>query len=575
MAEAAHHTYFFTDMLVFLFAAGILVPLLRLFKLPSVVSFIFAGVLMGPSGLGAVSGQMSFLSFLSIQDPVAVMPFAELGVLFLLFLLGLEFSFSKLARLKAIVFGAGGLQVLLSTLAISMFCVYMGINSVVAAIIGLSLSLSSTAVVMQIMNEQKRSSSPVGQTSLGVLLFQDILVAPILIFVAFTSQGSQDLATMIVSALIEGALAIAIIFAVGRFGLRRLFTVAAASGGRDFLMALTLLTVIGAAVLTASAGLSLALGAFLAGILLGETEFKHQTEVDLEPFKGVLLGLFFMTVGMSLDLTVVQAEFIHIIYALLGLIVVKFVLTFMATRIFTTSKFTALESALLLAPAGEFAFVIMAAAKAGGSLDADTVSFISAVVIFSMLLTAALGKLGMFLSHKLDKEQEQESSFTVHSEGHVIIAGYGRVGRAIAEVLSIEKTDFVVLDKNHKRTKQEKKEGLSLYLGDAARPEILKKAQIEKAAMFMITVDDPLSAEKMLKSAKKLNPNIITYVRACDADHAKQLYEAGADYVVPDAIEAGLQLAAKGLENFGYTRETVRGLLVAERDKHYKMALEE
>lgn len=564
------HLTFFNDILVFLFAAGIIVPLMRLLKIPSVVSFIFAGLALGPHGLGSFTEDHPWLNYLSITDHSNVMPFAELGVLFLLFLLGLEFSFNKLARLKSIVFGAGTLQVALSAFAIGLAASSFGLNPTAATIVGLSLALSSTAIVTHLLNEQKRSSSPVGQTSIGVLLFQDILVAPILIFVAFTAQESANLTAMIVEAFVEGTLAVAIIFVIGRFGLRKLFSVAASSGGRDFLMALTLLTVIGSALLTEQAGLSFALGAFLAGILLGETEFKHQTEVDLEPFKGVLLGLFFMTVGMGLDFKFVISEIHYILLAVVVLVSVKFVVTFLAALPFVSHKRTAFKSALLLAPAGEFGFVIFSAALAGGALAENVVSFGSSVIVISMLMTNSLSYLGnYFCKHKLEKHH---ISLTDDLEGHVIIAGFGRVGRVIAEVLSIEHTKFIALDSDQKRVLNHTASAVEAFVGDASRPELLKNAKIDKAAMFIVTVDDEQSAERMVKAAKRLNPNVQVLVRAQDADHAKDLYSVGADYVVPDAIEAGLQLAAKGLEGFGYTRDTVRSLLMIERDKHYKMA---
>ena len=281
------------DALVFLLAAGLVVPLLRALKLPAVVGFILAGLALGPSGFSAFSDRVPILEYVTISDHAAAAPFAELGVLFLLFLLGLELSFQKLWALKRTVFGAGTMQAVLSALVIGYGLTLIGLPPTEAVIIGLALALSSTAIVMQILVEQKRAARPVGRSALGVLLFQDILVAPILIFVGFTaSRGESDLATVLLQASFNGFLALAIIFVIGRFLLRHLFRLAINAGGRDFLMAITLLTVVGASVITYNAGLSLALGAFLAGLLLGETEFKHQTEIDLEPFKGLLLGLF-------------------------------------------------------------------------------------------------------------------------------------------------------------------------------------------------------------------------------------------------------------------------------------------
>ena len=308
MAEPGHEILI-KDAIVFLFAAGVVVPVFRYLKLPAVVGFMLSGIALGPYALGSLAHSHPFLEYFSISEPEAAAPFAELGVLFLLFLLGLEFSFEKLWGLRRAVFGAGGLQAAISALVIGLIAWQIGLPAEAAIICGLALALSSTAIVMQLLIEQKQAAQPVGRAALSVLLFQDILVAPILIFVGFVNiEAGTNLSTVLLEALVNGVIAIIVILVIGRFGLRRMFRLAAAAGGRDFLMALTLLTVVGAAAITATAGLSLALGAFLAGLLLGETEFKHQTEVDLEPFKGILLGLFFMTVGMSLNLPSILSQ---------------------------------------------------------------------------------------------------------------------------------------------------------------------------------------------------------------------------------------------------------------------------
>ncbi len=375
------------DALVFFVAAGLVVPVLRAAKLPAVVGFILAGVALGPSGFSAFSDQVPILEYVTISDPAAAAPLAELGVLFLLFLLGLELSFQKLWALKRTVFGAGTVQAILSAMVIGYALFLFGLPATEAAIIGLALALSSTAIVMQLMVENKKAATPVGRSSLGVLLFQDILVAPILIFVGFTaSRGEADLSTVLIQALFNGLLALIVIIAIGRYLLRHLFRLAINAGGRDFLMAITLLTVVGASVITYNAGLSLALGAFLAGLLLGETEFKHQTEIDLEPFKGLLLGLFFMTVGLAIDLSVVLDNWQIVLGGLVAMLIIKAVLAFIAVRIFAGDTATSLETSLLLAPAGEFAFVIVGAGLAAGSIAVGTSAIVTAIVALSMLV---------------------------------------------------------------------------------------------------------------------------------------------------------------------------------------------
>ncbi|MEL7540352.1 MAG: cation:proton antiporter [Pseudomonadota bacterium] len=565
------------DALVFLLAAGLVVPLLRAVKLPAVVGFILAGLALGPSGFSAFSDQVPILEYVTISDPAAAAPFAELGVLFLLFLLGLELSFQKLWALKRTVFGAGTMQAVLSALMVGYGLTLIGLPPTEAVIIGLALALSSTAIVMQILVEQKRAASPVGRSALGVLLFQDILVAPILIFVGFTaSRGESDLATVLLQASFNGFLALAIIFVIGRFLLRHLFRLAVNAGGRDFLMAITLLTVVGASVITANAGLSLALGAFLAGLLLGETEFKHQTEIDLEPFKGLLLGLFFLTVGLAIDLSVVIDNWQIILAGLAALLTLKAVIAFVAIRVFSGNRETSIETASLLAPAGEFAFVILGAGVAAGSVASGNATIVTAIVALSMLIIAASWRFGRWLARLLGAKH---TGFLIQpdaseSEGHVIIAGFGRVGRAVSHILEKEQADIVGLDTNPGIVAKQRSTGRRVYFGDGGRDEVLQKAGLAHAGLVVVTIDNQVSAEAMVRTARASRPDVPILARARDADHAQLLYKAGATFVIPDAIEAGLQMSARALEEIGYDTESVRTLIALERETEYLMANE-
>lgn len=565
------------DALVFFVAAGLVVPVLRAVKLPAVVGFILAGIALGPSGFSAFSDQVPILEYVTISDPAAAAPLAELGVLFLLFLLGLELSFQKLWALKRTVFGAGTFQAILSAIIISYGLYLLGLPATEAAIVGLALSLSSTAIVMQLMIENKRAASPVGRSALGVLLFQDILVAPILIFVGFTaSRGEADLSSVLLQALFNGLLALIVIFVIGRYLLRHLFRLAINAGGRDFLMAITLLTVVGASVLTYNAGLSLALGAFLAGLLLGETEFKHQTEIDLEPFKGLLLGLFFMTVGLAIDLTVVLENWQIVLGGLAAMLTLKAILAFVAIRIFSGQTATATETAGLLAPAGEFAFVIVGAGLAAGTVAAGTSATVTAIAALSMLVIPATWRLASWLANRISSQKQDHQiphDFSAN-EGHVIVAGLGRVGRAVAHILEREQAEIVGLDTNPKTVSTQRELGRQIYFGDGGRPEVLQKAGLAHAGMVVVTIDNQFSAESMVKTARESRPDVPILARARDADHAHLLYKAGATFVIPDAIEAGLQMSARALEEMGYEGEAVRTLIALERETEYRMANE-
>ena len=571
MAEPGHEILI-KDAIVFLFAAGVVVPVFRYLKLPAVVGFMLSGIALGPYALGSLAHSHPFLEYFSISEPEAAAPFAELGVLFLLFLLGLEFSFEKLWGLRRAVFGAGGLQAAISALVIGLIAWQIGLPAEAAIICGLALALSSTAIVMQLLIEQKQAAQPVGRAALSVLLFQDILVAPILIFVGFVNiEAGTNLSTVLLEALVNGVIAIIVILVIGRFGLRRMFRLAAAAGGRDFLMALTLLTVVGAAAITATAGLSLALGAFLAGLLLGETEFKHQTEVDLEPFKGILLGLFFMTVGMSLNLPSILSQPWVILSGLGALLVLKLVIGFGALRLFAGPTPMSVEAAFLLAPAGEFAFVVIAAATAIGALAPEPAGLMAAIAGLSMLMIPVLGKIGNYLSDRLSGPEPVhtlEDDFSA-LEGHVIIAGFGRVGQAVARILAAEEAEIVALERSAFNVSHARNAGWRAYLGDAARPEILHSAGADGAMMFIVTVDDVTAAEAMVKAFHKLRPDAPIIARARDHEHAQRLMNAGAKEVIPDAIESGLQMAGRTLSEFGYNDETIRDRLAAERDEEY------
>ncbi|MEL6724327.1 MAG: cation:proton antiporter [Pseudomonadota bacterium] len=565
------------DALVFFVAAGLVVPVLRAVKLPAVVGFILAGIALGPSGVSAFSDQVPILEYVTISDPAAAAPLAELGVLFLLFLLGLELSFQKLWDLRRTVFGAGTVQAILSASVIGYALFFLGLPATEAAIVGLALALSSTAIVMQLMIENKRAATPVGRSSLGVLLFQDIMVAPILIFVGFTaSRGEADLTTVLAQALFNGLLALIVIVVIGRYLLRHLFKLAINAGGRDFLMAITLLTVVGASVITYNAGLSLALGAFLAGLLLGETEFKHQTEIDLEPFKGLLLGLFFMTVGLAIDLSVVMESWQIVLGGLVAMLLIKAVIAYVAIRIFSGDGTTATETASLLAPAGEFAFVIVGAGLAAGTVATGTSAIVTAIAALSMLVIPASWRIGRWLAENLasdDLTNKLPNDFTA-SEGHVIVAGLGRVGRAVTHILEREQADIVGLDTNPSTVAKQRAHGRHVYFGDGGREEVLQKAGLAHAGMVVVTLDNQLSAESMVKAARHSRPNMPILARARDADHAQLLYQAGATYVIPDAIEAGLQMSARALEELGYESEAVQTLISSERDTEYRMATE-
>ena len=521
------------DAAVILVAAGVIVPVFKRFKISAVLGFLIAGVALGPFLLGALADRFSVLSWFTITSMDAVHVFAELGVLFLLFLLGLELSFQKLWALRKAVFGGGGLQAGLSASIGALALVAIGLTAPEAVVIGLALALSSTAIVMQILTEERRSATPVGRGALAVLLMQDILVAPILILVGFLARDAgASLGNVLVEALVQGAVAIIVILLVGRFVLRPMFRLVAKAGGRDLMMAIVLATIVGASLLTSVAGLSMALGAFLAGLLLGETEFKHQAEVDLEPFKGLLLGLFFMTVGLSLDLGVVWENALLVLGGLLVMLIVKFVIVFVACRLFAGNTIMSIEAAFLLAPAGEFAFVILATAGTVGVIDARLAAIVAAIAGLSMILTPFLASLGRRLAVALEGKGIKAGAHASiddlgELEGHVVIAGMGRVGQAVARVLETEQVEIIALDRDAQRVSDLRKQDVRVFFGDASQPEIVEKVGAARAALFVVTIDDPDKACAIVAAIRERRGDVPILARAADVDHAGQLKKAG------------------------------------------------
>ena len=559
------------DVAVFLAAAGIAAPFFRALKQSAVLAFLLAGVLLGPFGLGRLVESIPWLHFVTISDPHAVEPMGEAGILFLLFMLGLELSFGRLWALRKDVFGLGAFQVLLSATLIGAVAMFMGLEAGPASVIGLALALSSTAIVMQILIEDRKAATPTGRTAFSVLLFQDIMVAPILILVGFLGIGSGSLLPAIGQAVIGGAFAIAFIGLVGRFAVRPAFQLAASAGGREMMLALTLLAVLGASAATAYAGLSLALGAFLAGLLLGETEFKTQIEIDLEPFKGLLIGLFFMTVGMGVDPFELAASWPIILGGTSALILGKGVLVYSGARLFGKPRHVGVQVATLLGPAGEFAFVVVAAAVAANVIGVQVAAQITAMAGLSMLITPFIARAGSRLADRL-----LPGDLGVHNhapddmpDGHVIIAGYGRVGRLLGELLLEENADIIAIDTDPKRIAQCRKDGIRIYYGDAGRIETLIKAGVESAAQFIVTVDNPDKAERVVRAVRSRRKDAPITARATDRKHADRLITAGASFVIHEAAEAALQLAVHALQDFGMSPDAARARITRAREEIY------
>ncbi|MBT4773341.1 MAG: potassium transporter [Rhodospirillaceae bacterium] len=569
---------FLREVVVFLVIAAILVPLFQRVRISPVLGFLLAGVVIGPFGLGAFADQFAFLGYVAITDIESVRVLAEFGVVFLLFLIGLELSLERLWSMRRLVLGLGSTQVLVTGLAIGAVAFAWGNSLNAAILIGASFALSSTAVVVEELIRRKEFSTRVGRASFSVLLFQDLSVVPILILVsAFTgAAGGSFLEALAVGFGVAIAAAVAI-FVLGRIILRPLFRLAASARAPEFFVAITLLTVIGVSATTAAAGLSLALGAFLAGLLLAETEFRHQIEVDVQPFKGLLMGLFFLTVGMSIDLQVFAGLAPMIILSVVGLIALKAGLLTILGRMFGLPLSSAVHTGLLLGQAGEFGLLVVGLAVAGGLIASEPGQFFLIVAGLAMMVTPVLAIAGARVAHWL----ERGAAHSLHSlqpapdeiaeiGHHVIIAGYGRVGAAIAALLREERIDYVALDLDSELVGKLRAHDEPVFFGDGRRADVLAKVGAERASAIVLTLDVEQDAEQAVRDIRKRWPDVQVYARARDLEHAAVLDAAGATRTIPELAESSLQMGAFVLSGLGLPQDAVNTLVDRLRERGYE-----
>ena len=572
-SQAAEHGLWVKDLFVFLAAAAVIVPIFHRARIGAVSAFLLVGLVVGPYGLVTLAGEYEFVRLLSIDDKSRVEPFAELGVMFLLFFIGLELSFRRLWSLRRYVFGVGSAQFSGCGAAIAVIAYLSGAPGLAAAILGLSLAMSSTAIVLQLLEEQGRLATTTGQVALSVLLFQDLMVAPILFGVEFLGREDGGLASGLGGAVAGAVAAIVLIMIAGRFVLRPFFRFVAATGSRELIMALAVLTVIVIAGATGAAGLSTALGAFLAGLLLSETEYRHQIEIDLEPFKGLLLGLFFVTVGMSIDLAAVASQALIIAAGVALLVGIKSLITLAATRAFGIPLGPGAESAMLLAQAGEFGFVVIALSSSRGLLSPEIAQVAAAIVGLSMVLTplgaVAATRVGRRL-HELDLHHAGPKNDDGDLADHVVIGGYGRVGQIIARLLEAENVPVLAIDSDAEIVNANRGQAMRIFFGDAGRAEMLARAGAKNARAFVVTVNATLAAERMVVAARGQNPAAPVFARAKDGRHAARLRELGAVDLVPEVLEAALQLGGRVLEGLGLTDEAVERRLEEARARELR-----
>ncbi|CAA2143465.1 cation:proton antiporter [Methylobacterium bullatum] len=569
------HAGSYKEAIIFLVTAGVVVPLFHRLRISPVLGFIGAGAILGPFGLGRLADTVPWVSIFTIGNRSEIAHLAEFGVIFLMFMIGVELSWERLRTLRRLVFGLGSAQVLASSLVIGIILFALEVPLAASVIVGLALALSSTAVVLPVLAEQKRLNTPAGRASFAVLLFQDLAVAPMLFAIAVLGRSDgADVGGALALALGQAAIALVLIVVAGRLALRPLFQLVARTRSPELFMAACLLVIVATALTAAASGLSMTLGAFVAGLLLAETEYRRAIEATIDPFKGLLLGVFFVSVGMNLDPAQLMAAPKTILGLSIGLILIKGAVILVAARFLRIQRGVALEAALLLGPGGEFAFVLIGGAIAGGLVPDGLGQAALIVTTVTMIAIPGLASLARRLGKRMSRSnlgRARAEPVPDKQQNRVIIAGYGRVGRQVGEMLARHKIPYLALDADAARVSEHRRLGNPVYFGDSSNPELLRRCDIANARALVVTLDNPRAVEAVVEAARAERRDITIVARARDARHATALYEMGVDDAVPETIEASLQLSEAVLVDVGVPMGLVIASIHERRDEYRAM----
>ena len=539
-------------------AAVVAVPLFKRLGLGSVLGYLAAGLAIGPYGLALVT------------DSHSIIHIAEFGVVMFLFVIGLEMKPSHLWGLRRQIFGLGSLQVVICAILLTIVGTLFGASWEVSFICASGFVLTSTAIVMQVLGERQELATPRGQRIVSILLFEDLLIVPLLALVAFLAPGTPDgaaHATPLWQTIGIALLSLAALVAAGLWVLNPLFRVLAASRAREVMTAAALLVVLGAGLLMEMGGLSMAMGAFVAGVLLSESSFRHQLEADIEPFRGLLLGLFFLGVGMSLDLKVVAGNWGIIVSAVIALMAAKGLCVYGVARLARSNHADALDRALLMAQGGEFAFVLYAAAANAGVIDATVNANMTAIIVLSMAITPLI----LILHRRFGATPAETPEADTFDEQHpILVVGMGRFGQIVNSMLQMSGHSTTVIDLDPATVAGFNRFGTKTHFGDASRPELLLAAGIENTRLLVIAIDNREQALSIARFAREVNPNIDIVARAYDRLHTFDLYQAGADEIVRETFDAAIRAGKRALERLGMSRDDAEkvGKIFYRHDRH-------
>ena len=543
----------FSDSLVILGAAGLVIPGFARFRISPVIGFILVGLAVGPSGLGALVAEYPWLYHVTISNREAIEPFAELGVILLLFSIGLELSFRRLWTMRAQVFGVGAAELLGGATLIALGLYFLGQPPGGAIGLGLALALSSTAVVLPMVGTQ----SAVGRSAFAMLLFEDLALVPIIFMLgalAPSAASSVDGAWgELADTLLKGGITIAVMLVLGRIFLPHIFSQAARTKSPEVFLAASLLVVIVSSIATSLAGLSPIVGALLAGLLIAETEYHGEVEVMTAPFKGLALGVFLITVGMSLDVRLILANWSSLILAVAGVVLTKTLVTAALLYFSGARKGVSLEVGLLMASPSETTLIVLSTAAAAKLILPSTAAFWQIVTAIGLTITPVLARIGHDIARRLEMalgedapELQQEST-----EAAAVVIGFGRVGRMVCDLLRVHNQRFTVVESDPDVVAEGRRGGYPILFGDVARAEMLDKLRLGHARALILTMDDPVLSVRVTKRVRGWVPDLPIIARARDTDHAAQLYQAGASDAVPETLESSLQLAETALVDLG------------------------
>ncbi len=553
---------YLTNIIILLSAAVIAVPLFRFIGLGAIPGLLIAGVLLGPSGLGYVEN----------DDQIA--HWADLGVVLLLFVIGIEINPSRLWSMRRLVLGLGSLQVLITGGLITVI-VHQVLNTSwqTSLLIGLALALSSTAFVLQLLSERKVLYSEYGRASVAVLLLQDLAVVPLLALVSLMASPESTIAKDIPLALAEALVILILIVVATRYILNPALNILARLGSPEVFTASVLLLVLGSAQAMESVGLSMAMGAFIAGLLIADSSYRHQIIAEIQPFRGLLLGLFFISMGMSLNLDLFLERPFVLLLAVIALISIKFLTLWPLARLFGSKAKVSISIALLLAQSGEFALVIFALAKGTGLLDELIFQYLLTVVLLSMLATPALEKMAHRIFSQSRKSISMASDFSIRSSGQdlrpIIIAGFGRMGHRIGYIMDSMDVPYVAIDNDASIVSRERADGKSVYFGDAQRPEVLRAAGITDAPLVIVSINDFEATERVVASLHSAFPDTPVFARGHDLIRCRELSALGADFTVSETLEASSELARAALLHIGEESPQVEAALEDFRKDYY------